>query len=127
MHMVIDDADTLTHNWGAVVFRGIVGILFGLLTLFRPGISLAALVLVFGVWVFVDGIGSIVSAIRHHKTAERWWVLLLEGIAGVLAGLITLFWPKITALTLLIVIAVWALVTGVFEIVAAIRLRKVMK
>jgi uncharacterized membrane protein HdeD (DUF308 family) len=120
------DADGLSRNWWVVLVRGLVGILFGIVTFFAPGITLAALVLVFGAYAFVDGILTLVSAIRRRSTTDRWWILVLEGIAGILVGIATLFVPGITALVLLYLIAAWALVTGVLELAAAIRLRKVI-
>jgi uncharacterized membrane protein HdeD (DUF308 family) len=124
MHSIpVVDVDGLTRNWWVVLLRGLAGIIFGLLTFFEPGISLAALVLLFGAYAFVDGVFSIVTAVRR-RSADRWWLLLLEGIAGILAGIATLVWPAITAIVLLYLIAAWALVTGVLEIAAAIRLRK---
>jgi uncharacterized membrane protein HdeD (DUF308 family) len=125
MGVRIIDVDLLARNWWVVLLRGIAGIVFGILTFFSPEISLAALVLVFGAYSFADGVLAIISAIRGREN-DRWWVLLLEGLAGVAAGVITLFWPGITALALLYVIAAWALVTGGLEIAAAIRLRKVI-
>jgi uncharacterized membrane protein HdeD (DUF308 family) len=120
------DVDGLSRNWWVVLVRGIVGILFGIITFFAPGISLAALVLVFGAYAFVDGVLTLVSAIRRRSTTDRWWILVLEGIAGILVGIATLFVPGITALVLLYLIAAWALVTGILELAAAIRLRKVI-
>jgi uncharacterized membrane protein HdeD (DUF308 family) len=120
------DVDGLSRNWWVVLVRGIVGILFGILTFFAPGITLAALVLVFGAYAFVDGVLTLVSAIRRRSTTDRWWILVLEGIAGILVGIATLFVPGITALVLLYLIAAWALVTGILELAAAIRLRKVI-
>jgi uncharacterized membrane protein HdeD (DUF308 family) len=120
------DVDGLSRNWWVVLVRGIVGILFGIVTFFAPGITLAALVLVFGAYAFVDGVLTLASAIRRRSTTDRWWILVLEGIAGILVGIATLFLPGITALVLLYLIAAWALVTGVLELAAAIRLRKVI-
>jgi hypothetical protein len=94
--------------------------------LFAPDVSFAALVLVFGTYTFVDGIFNIAGAIRRRGATDRWWLLLLEGLVGIAAGVVTLIWPGITALALLYLIAAWALVTGIFEIAAAIRLRKVI-
>jgi uncharacterized membrane protein HdeD (DUF308 family) len=122
--VAVVDADTLARNWWAVVLRGVTGILFGLVTFVAPGISLAALVLVFGAYALVDGVLAIVSAVRRRGASDRWWVLLLAGLAGVGAGVVTLVWPGITALALLYMIAAWALLTGALEIAAAIRLRK---
>jgi len=124
--VAVVDIDTLTRNWWVFLVRGLMGIAFGLVTFFFPGISLAALVLVFGAYSFVDGIFAIVSAIRRRAGAEPWWLLLLEGIAGIAAGVMTLLWPGVTAIVLLYVIAAWALITGAIEIAAAIRLRKVI-
>jgi uncharacterized membrane protein HdeD (DUF308 family) len=120
------DPDSLTRNWWAVLLRGIAGILFGIFTVFAPGISLAALVLVFGAYAFVDGVFGVVSAIRGRRALEHWWMLLIVGLMGIATGVIAFGWPGITALALLYLIAAWALVIGVFEIVAAIRLRKVI-
>jgi uncharacterized membrane protein HdeD (DUF308 family) len=126
MSVQIVDADALPRNWWAVVLRGIAGVLFGVITFFTPGISLTALVLLYGAYAFVDGVFAIASAIRRHGSTDRWWVLLLEGIFGVAAGLVAFFWPGITALALLYLIAAWSLVTGIMEVGAAVRLRKVI-
>ncbi|HXJ35229.1 MAG TPA: HdeD family acid-resistance protein [Candidatus Eisenbacteria bacterium] len=120
------DLEMLVRNWWAVVLRGVAGILFGVFTFVAPGISLAALVLLFGAYAFADGTFAIVAAVRRRGETDRWWVLLIEGIVGIGAGLVTLASPGLTAIALLYVIAAWALVTGVFEIAAAIRLRKVI-
>lgn len=120
-------ADPLAHNWWAIALRGLCGVIFGLVTFFAPGISLAALVLLYGAYAFVDGVFALVSAIRSHRPRERWFFLVLEGIVGVAAGVVTLLWPGITAIALLFVIAAWAVVTGAFEVAAAIRLRKVIE
>src|SRR4029077_8546911 len=101
-------------------------IAFGLITFFAPEISLAALVLVFGAYAFADGVLAIASAIRERGEGRHWWMLLLEGVMGIGAAAVTFFWPGITALALLYLIAAWALVTGGFELAAAIRLRKVI-
>jgi uncharacterized membrane protein HdeD (DUF308 family) len=125
MRIPVVDVDSLSRNWWAVSLRGLAGILFGIITFIAPGISLAALVLLFGAYAFADGVLAIVTAIRRRGN-DRWGMLLLEGLVGVAAGVLTLLWPGITALALLYVIAAWALVTGAFEIAAAIRLRKVI-
>jgi uncharacterized membrane protein HdeD (DUF308 family) len=115
---------SLARNWWALVIRGLVAIAFGLVTLAWPGITIGALVLLFGVYSLMDGVFSLVGAIRAMRSHERWGALVFEGIAGVVAAVITVFWPAITALALVYIIAAWALVTGCMEIVAAVRLRQ---
>jgi uncharacterized membrane protein HdeD (DUF308 family) len=116
--------ETLTRNWGWVALRGVAALLFGVLTLFYPGITLAALVLLFGAYAFVDGVFMAVSAIAHRHVQPRWVALFLGGLLGIAAGLVTFFMPGLTAVALLALIAAWAIVIGIAEIVVAIRLRK---
>ena len=111
-------------NWWALVLRGVVAILFGLMTFVWPQITLATLVLLFGAYAIVDGIFAIVAGVRAPREFARWWVLLIEGILSVIAGLFAFAIPGITALILLGLIAAWAIITGVVEIIAAIQLRK---
>ena len=117
-------ADILSRGWWRLLLRGLAAITFGLLTLLRPGISLAALVLLFGAYALVDGVLDIWNAIAGRKENDHWWVLLLGGLLGIVVGYITLTTPGITALALLFYIAIWAVARGVLQIVAAIRLRK---
>jgi uncharacterized membrane protein HdeD (DUF308 family) len=104
--------------------RGLAAIAFGVLTWFRPGISLAALVMPFGAYSMADGILAVWAAIAGRKDHEYWGVLLVEGLLGIGVGILTFLAPGITALALLFYIAIWAIATGVLEVVAAIRLRK---
>ena len=113
----------LTRNWGALVLRGVLATAFGVMTLLLPGITLAALVLLYGAYALVDGVLSMVLAVRGQGD-RPWWVLVLKGVLGVAAAVVTALWPGITALTLVWVIASWAIVTGVLEVAAAIRLRR---
>jgi uncharacterized membrane protein HdeD (DUF308 family) len=117
--------ETLTRHWWAVVLRGVAAVLFGLMALIWPGITLLVLVALFGAYALVDGLFALGSAIfgGGNTAGSRVW-LAVEGVAGIVAGIMTFFWPGITTLVLLWLIAAWALVTGVFEIVAAIRLRR---
>ena len=113
----------LARRWWALALRGVIAVLFGLLTLFIPGVTLVSLVLLFGFYAILDGVFDIVSAMKapgHH------WPLLVEGIVGIVAGIVTFMWPAITAMVLLYLIAFWAILTGVLEIVAGIRLRAVI-
>jgi uncharacterized membrane protein HdeD (DUF308 family) len=117
----------LSRTWWMLAVRGVAAVIFGLLALVWPQITLLALVLVFGAYALVDGVFSLVAAARGRELAggSRGW-LILEGLLGIAAGIVAIVWPDITALALLWVIAAWAVVTGVLEIVAAIRLRRVL-
>jgi uncharacterized membrane protein HdeD (DUF308 family) len=126
MRIAIVDVNALSRNWWVVLLRGLAGIGFGIITFMAPAISLAALVLLWGAYAFADGVLALVSAIRRRGESDRWWLFLVEGLVGIAAGVLTLIWPGITAIALLYLIAAWALVTGVLEIAAAIRLRKVI-
>jgi uncharacterized membrane protein HdeD (DUF308 family) len=113
-------------SWWAMVLRGIAGIIFGILAFMWPGITLTVLVFLFGAYALVDGAFSIVAGIKSYGENKRWWLLLIEGVLSVLAGAFAFFVPAMTALILLILIASWAVVTGIFQIAAAIQLRKVI-
>jgi uncharacterized membrane protein HdeD (DUF308 family) len=114
----------LARNWWSLVIRGIVAILLGVLTFAWPGITVTALVFLFGGYALVDGVLAITGAVRAAGAGDRWGSLLIEGIAGIAVALVTMLWPPITALALIYVIAAWAVITGAFEVAAAIRLRK---
>jgi len=114
----------LSRNWWVLLLRGLVAIAFGVLVWFQPGISLAALVLLFGAYSAADGILGVWTAIAERKEREHWGLLLIWGLLGIGIGILTFLVPGITALALLFYIAIWAVATGVLEIVAAIRLRK---
>jgi len=113
-----------TTNWWLLLLRGIVAVLFGFLAITSPGITLAVLVLLFGIYAVVDGCFALFAAIGGWRHREDRWLLLLEGFIGIGAGILTLRAPGITTVALLFFIAAWALATGVLRIVAAIRLRK---
>jgi uncharacterized membrane protein HdeD (DUF308 family) len=117
--------ENLTRYWWAVVLRGAVAALFGLLALTWPDVTLLALVVLFGAYALVDGVFALGTAAFGDRAAagRRGW-LIFEGIAGILAGIITFAWPGVTTVVLLWLIAFWALFTGIIEIAAAIRLRR---
>ena len=112
------------YNWWALAIRGFAAITFGILAFVWPALTLTVLVLLFGFYAIVDGVFAIAVAIHHSRVGGQWWMLWLEGILGIIAGLVTLILPGVTALVLLFVIAFWSIVTGILEIAAAIRLRQ---
>jgi uncharacterized membrane protein HdeD (DUF308 family) len=112
------------RNWWALLLRGLAAIVFGVLTWLQPAASAAALVLVFGIYVLVDGVLAIISSFQSRQESRHWWVVLIWGLISAVVGLLMLFQPAVTALVMTIYIGVWALMTGVMEIVAAMRLRK---
>jgi uncharacterized membrane protein HdeD (DUF308 family) len=109
------------QNWWMLAMRGIAAILFGIGSILWPGITLAVLVFMFGAYALVDGIFALITGIRVRR-----WEMVIVGIAGILTGVLTFVWPGVTALALLYFIAVWSLITGVFEISMAIQLRKII-
>jgi uncharacterized membrane protein HdeD (DUF308 family) len=117
-------AKILSRYWWMILVRGVLAVLFGIMVFAWPGISLLSLVLLFGAFILANGFGNVVTAIGGRKEHENWWVLLLAGLAGAVLGILTFFNPGLTALALLFYIAIWAIATGLLEIVAAIRLRK---
>jgi uncharacterized membrane protein HdeD (DUF308 family) len=113
---------TLAQNWWTLVLRGLAAIIFGILAYIWPGITFTVLVLFFGAYALWDGVFALIGAFRTQ--GERRWPLILEGIAGITAGLVTFFWTGAATLALLLIIGGWAIATGIFEIIAAIRLRE---
>src|SRR5262249_13640217 len=100
---------TLVRNWWASALRGLAAVLFGLLTFLVPGITLVTLVLLFGAYAFGDGV---LNVIAFFRVAAHHWALLLEGVIGIIAGILTFAWPAITGVVLLYLIAFWAIFTG---------------
>ena len=114
----------LTRNWWLVVLRGLVAFLFGLAALLMPGLAWLSLIVLFGTYAILDGAFAMMSGLISSKFSPRWWVFLVEGLISVAAGVIALVRPDLASVVLLLIIASWAIVTGVLEILAAIRLRK---
>jgi uncharacterized membrane protein HdeD (DUF308 family) len=116
----------LRKYWWTILLRGIIAVLFGIAAFVWPGITIVFLISLFGAYALLDGIISVVIGIAQYGQNERWWGILLQGICGIAVGLMTFLWPQITGLILLYFIAGWAILTGLFQIMAAIRLRKVI-
>ena len=118
------NAAVLAERWWSIALRGVAALIFSAIALFWPGMTLIALVMVFGGFAIVEGVANLVMAGRGAKRGRPWGSLLFSGVAGVVLGVLSFVWPGITALALVMLVAVWALVTGIAEIAAAIRLRK---
>lgn len=118
---------TLARNWWALLVRGIAAVIFGLLALFWPLASLRGLILLFGAYALVDGLFATVAAARAAAGHERWAALLLEGLTGIGAAVIAFVAPNAAALALLTLIAAWAVITGVLELLAAVKLRETIE
>jgi len=116
----------ISRDWWIYVLRGILAIAFGLLALLWPGLTLGVLVFLFGIYVIFEGVLALSAAFRNRQR-RLWWVLFLEGIAGIVVGIFAFAWPGLTAVILLLFIAIWAILTGILEITAAIQLRKQLK
>jgi uncharacterized membrane protein HdeD (DUF308 family) len=113
----------LAQNWWAMALRGAFAVLFGILAFVLPGPTIVSLVLIFGAFSLVDGIFAIVAAIRGARAGERWGVLLVHGIASVAIGIIAFVWPGITALAFVLLIAAWALISGITMLIAGLKLK----
>src|SRR5262249_51394754 len=110
--------------WCLLLLRGIAAVLFGVLAFIWPGLTLVTLVLLYGAFALVDGVISLVAAFTGSaKPVPTWW-LVVVGLLGIAAGIVTFAWPVITAIVLVLIIGAWALVHGIFEIIGAIQLRK---
>jgi uncharacterized membrane protein HdeD (DUF308 family) len=114
----------LAKGWWLVLLRGILSIAFGVLAFMWPGLTLVTLVLLYGAFALVDGILSLIAAFTGRAKAIPTWWLVLAGIAGIAAGVVTFMWPGISAVVLVMFIGAWAMVHGIFEIIGAIQLRK---
>jgi uncharacterized membrane protein HdeD (DUF308 family) len=117
-------ATLLKQAWWALLLRGIAAVLFGVMALAWPGLTVTTFVLLFAVFAIADGVSAAIGAVVNRKENQNWWLMLLLGVAGLLLGIATLVWPRLTALLLLYMIAARALVTGILDIITAIRLRK---
>jgi len=116
--------DTLRRNWWLLALRGLAAVIFGVLAFAWPGATLITLVWLFGAFALVNGILSLAVAVKAPRGYPRFGSLILGGLLGILAGLLAFVMPGITALGLVILIASWAMLTGILEVIAAIKLRK---
>jgi len=109
-----------------LIVRGILGILIGMLAVFWPGLTIAVLVGMFALYALIDGLTNLILGLTRSPRQERSWPMAIQGLVGIAAAILTFIWPVVTALALVMFIAAWAVVTGILEIAAAIRLRRVI-
>lgn len=114
----------LARNWWAVLLRGLIAVVLGILTFWMPAISLASLVLVFAAYMLADGVLGIVAAMRAARRHERWGWLVLEGLLDIGAGVVALAWPGLTIIVFVALVAAWAIVSGGTMVLAALRFNK---
>lgn len=117
------DVNVLAPSWSALALRGIASVVFGIIAFVRPGVTLFALAIVFGAYAFVDGVAALAIALRRGPVPHRT-LIVIDGLCGIAAGIITLLWPKITLLAILIVMGIRFIVTGGFELLTGLRLRR---
>jgi uncharacterized membrane protein HdeD (DUF308 family) len=117
----------LSRNWWTLALRGLLAVVLGLVAFLWPQRVLAGLVLVFGAFMAVDGVLTVIAAIVERSEYRQWWLVMLQGLIGIVIGTISLLLPGMTALALLYLIAAWTLVVGVLEILIAVRLRKELR
>jgi len=111
----------LARNWWLIALRGALGVIFGVIALLMPITTILALVLLFSAYMIVDGVFAIYAAIRAAQQGESWSILVLQGIASIAAGAIAFFWPGITVLAFVLLIAAWSIVSGCLMLAAAFR------
>lgn len=119
------------HTWGWVMLRGVLAIALGILAILFPLSALFAFTLLFAAYAFVDGIASLIAGIRSARAGERWGAMVFRGVTGILVGVVFVLLPMVATLTYaflaVVMLAIWSIIAGIFEISAAIRLRKVIQ
>ena len=127
MRLDISETVAVARWWWTFILRGILAIAFGLVAFFAPMLGVAIFIGVFAAWALIDGVTSIFTGIRTRTIDRNWWLAIVEGLAGIAVGIIALLQPQFATQVLVLLIAAWAIVTGVVEIVMAIRLREQIK
>ena len=119
--------ELLSQSWWMLALRGVIALLFGVLALAWPGLTLLWLVVLFAAYALLVGVVSVIGAVRHRSSDGKWWLILLLGLVSIGAGVIAILSPDLTALVLVLVMGANALITGVLDIASAIRLRKAIQ
>jgi uncharacterized membrane protein HdeD (DUF308 family) len=115
--------EALARNWWAVVLRGAIAVVIGIIAFVLPGVTLASLVLLFAVYMLLDGLFAIIAGVRAATHGARWWPMVLEGVVNIIAGAIALVWPIVTVLAFVYLAAAWAIVSGAVLLVGGFRRR----
>jgi uncharacterized membrane protein HdeD (DUF308 family) len=115
----------ISRSWWVILLRGLAALAFGAIAFAWPGISLLALIFVYGVYAMADGITAVAAAFTSAQGSQRVWCIL-GGVVSIAAGVVAFGWPGLTGITLVIVIGAWSIVRGITEIAAGISLRKVI-
>ena len=110
----------LVRNWWVLALRGLIAVLLGLCAFVWPAVALAVLVVLFGAFTLIHGLFTVWLAVGERRQSQRWWLLLIEGLVSIAVGVITFVWPTLTIVVLLYLIAIWACITGLLEIVTAL-------
>lgn len=117
----------LSKIWWLFLLRGVFTVLFGITALAWPELSLLVLITVFGVYTLIGGIFLIIAGLLSIKKFDRWWLVLLDGIFNLIVGMFVLEWPGVTLFTLIFIVAFWAIVLGIIQVIFAIAIRKEIK
>jgi uncharacterized membrane protein HdeD (DUF308 family) len=122
--MILHGAVELSRYWWTFILRGVLAILFGIIAFVSPPTTIAVLVLLFGAWALVDGVFDIAAAVQDRSRNRSFWLAVFEGAVSIIVGAIALVFPGLAAASLLLLISAWSIITGVAEVVLAIRLRE---
>lgn len=116
----------ISRKWWTWILRGVLAVLAGVVALIWPNISIQAILILLGIYLIADGLLTAAVSILHRRQAANWWFFLAEGVMGLVIGFFALVFPHIMAVAVVYLVAFWALVTGILEILAAVQLRRQM-
>ena len=118
--------ELLARSWWMLALQGLVALLFGVLAVLWPGLTLLWLMALFAAYAIISGGAALYGAVKNRTMDRGWWLILLLGLVSVAAGVLAIFYPGLTALALVLLMGANALITGVLQIAVAIRLRKMV-
>ncbi len=118
--------ETLGRYWWMLALRGVFAVVFGILALALPGLTVVVMVVIFGGWAFFDGALSLATGVASARRGGRWGALVFTGLLGIVVGLVAWIWPEITAQALLVLIALWALALGALTLLTALTFGRLL-